>query len=240
MTDHLLLRQNQTKQMKLSWQYPILLLSEYALFSASFSVTFSNTKSTAEHRLLRTFLHVKLHREDNDSDDIIAASRIKLVSLDVKPLDVDVLLLNEDSMQEACLPLKCSNNEGEWVSKTHVTVAYCQSSSQQIKAYERFAHLIGSQVNMSVSALLMNDQVAALAVEVASETAGDGSGVIPRPENAFPHITIWVANNESAYQSNQLFELFEGGQAKRLVFSEPSVLTGTLSFWGQDNESLSL
>jgi hypothetical protein len=149
----------------------------------------------------------------------------------VKPLDVDALhvLLKEDSMQEAFLPLKCSN-EGEWVSNTHVTMAYCQSNSQQIKAFERFAHLIGSQVNISVSALLWNDHVAALAVDVASKTADADGTNIPRPDNAFPHITVWVAKNASAFQSNQLFEHFERGQAKRLVLREPSVLTGTLSF----------
>jgi hypothetical protein len=229
--------------MKFPWHYPILLLSEYVLFSASFSVTCSWTKSTVEHRLLRTVLHLKWHRKDHTSDDgkSLDASKIKLVSLDVKPQDVDELLLlfKEDVMQEACLPLKCSN-EGELVSKTHVTMAFCQSTSQQIQTFQRFEQLIGSQVDISVSALFWNDQAAALAVEVASETAdADGSG-IPRPENAFPHITVWVAKNASAYQSNQLFELFERGQAKRLVLREPAVLTGTLSFWGQDNESLSL
>jgi hypothetical protein len=109
---------------------------------------------------------------------------------------------------------------------------HCQSNSQQIKAFKRFArYLIGSHVNISVSALFWNNRAAALAVEVAaSETASDGSG-IPRPKNAFTQYCLGSTE----------FELFERGQAKRLVFSQPTaVLTGTLSFWGQDNESLSL
>jgi hypothetical protein len=57
----------------------------------------------------------------------------------------------------------------------------------------RFKSLQGCQVNLSVILLLWNDQVAALEVHVAEETLLDGQYlVVPRPQNEFPHITVWV------------------------------------------------
>jgi hypothetical protein len=82
---------------------------------------------------------------------------------------------------------------GDLVLKTHLTLAFCRDFASHMALLNRFKSLQGCQVNLSVILLLWNDQVAALEVHVAEETLLDGQYlVVPRPQNEFPHITVWV------------------------------------------------
>jgi hypothetical protein len=132
------------------------------------------------------------------------AKRIKLVSIDLEKYRVHQIIKNIGGG---------SWKYGEFVEQPHVTMAFCQgNATKQIEIQERFGPLLGCQVDLSVHALLWNEQVAALAVTVSHGTESNMANMalvdeqysIPAPENSFPHVTVWVAADASAYMSNQL------------------------------------
>jgi hypothetical protein len=128
---------------------------------------------------------------------------------------------------------------GDLVLKTHLTLAFCRDFESHMALLDRFKSLHGCQVKLSVISLLWNDQVAALEVHVAEETLLDGQYlVVPRPENEFPHITVWVGTKASAYLSNQLPSDPNTQRIDLTARTPPVTLMGVLSFWNQENEPL--
>ena len=101
---------------------------------------------------------------------------------------------------------------------------------------EKYSHLLGKKVQLDVTGLLWDEQVAALAVDVAV-TSSDGIAV-PTCANAFSHITVWVAEGARASMSNQLPQHVDDGNAKRLDFEKPFPIFGTFSFWDFSNNKL--
>jgi hypothetical protein len=173
------------------------------------------------------------------SNDEGNAKRIKLVSIDLEKNRVHQIIQNTGG---GAAGAGWKTNDGAFVEQTHVTMAFCQgNATKQIEIQERFGPVLGCQVDISVHALLWNEQVAALAVTVVSNRSlvVDGQAYsIPAHENAFPHVTVWVAADASAYLSNQLVGLTNGTETRRFDLSDPVKLIGTLSFWGDDNEPL--
>jgi hypothetical protein len=120
-----------------------------------------------------------------------------------------------------------------FISDTHVTMVHF-SQLKQSTMREHFETFIGCTVNVTVTGILWNKRIAALAVEVATETVDKPELEIPAPKNSFPHITIWHQKDASARESNELLGLVESGGAERIDFCEPVVIQGAISFWGED------
>lgn len=120
-----------------------------------------------------------------------------------------------------------------FVADTHVTMVHF-SQLKQSAIRDHFETLIGCTVNVTVTGILWDKRIAALSVEVATETADKPELEIPAPKNSFPHITLWHKKHASARESNELPGLVESGGAERIDFCEPAVIQGSISFWGED------
>jgi hypothetical protein len=88
-----------------------------------------------------------------------------------------------------------------------------------------FQHLVGSTAEMKATALLFNEKIAALELEVSHDAS------IPRPNNSFPHITIWCSTDSKSHESNDLPEMVECNKATRIDFAEHVVMKGVFNFW---------
>lgn len=181
------------------------------------------------------------HRRDDEEAPSRSGRSLKLISLDVNQNQVHEILrnLNHKVWNEALNGFGESFLDGDLVLKTHLTLAFCRDFETQMALLDTFKSLQGCQVKLSVISLLWNDQVAALQVHVAEETLLDGQYlVVPRTENQFPHITVWVGTNASAYLSNQLPGDPKTQRIDLTSQTPPVTLTGVLSFWDQENEPL--
>ena len=123
-----------------------------------------------------------------------------------------------------------SEGSGTFVQKTHVTMAHFSQLSQQ-KLYSEFKHLFGHSVEVSVTAILIGETIAALSVilpeQIHSETPID----IPPSQNVYPHITVWLGAGESAVRSNDLPAMVERGEAVQVVLGEVATVSGTFAYW---------
>lgn len=115
-----------------------------------------------------------------------------------------------------------------FVTKTHVTLAHF-NDVPQADFHKKFDHLKDLRVYLSVIALYWNMDNAALEVNVEQMTTCGKE--LPPPDNAFRHITIWVADHSSAVKSNRLPAQLENGQACKYVFNKPFSVEGTISLW---------
>ena len=120
-----------------------------------------------------------------------------------------------------------------FVDDTHVTMVHCSQMPQRTMR-DQFESLVGCAVNVTITGILWNDEIAALAVEVASATEDKPDVPVPAPKNAFPHITVWHQPDVRSASSNQLSMLVESGNAERIDFDEPVVIQGVVSLWGED------
>lgn len=185
---------------------------------------------------------------DNDETIQTGKTKIKLVSVDVEKTKVHQIIreriardaadfLNialrgqseEDSVRDGCY---VGDN---FIPNTHVTMAYGERTTQSAMR-ENFGALRGCRVEVLVKAFIWGERVAALAVDV---TSLDGK-LVPGFDNAFSHITVWVADGARAYMSNELPELVESGKATRTDLSVPIALSGTISFWDSDNKVMAI
>ncbi|KAL3827649.1 hypothetical protein ACHAXA_000522 [Cyclostephanos tholiformis] len=115
-------------------------------------------------------------------------------------------------------------SKDRFITSLHCTFAHASGVSQTTMLAS-FQHLIGSTAEMKATALLFNEKIAAIELEVPNCDS------IPRPENAFPHITIWCSANSKAYESNELPGMLKCNKATRVAFEEDVVLRGVFSFW---------
>jgi hypothetical protein len=92
----------------------------------------------------------------------------------------------------------------------------------------RFGSLLGKTVSLSVTGFLRSKRIAALAIKV-DATSGDGM-TVPESCNDFVHITLW-RKGVQAVESNNLPSLVATGDAVEVVFNDPFVIEGTLSYW---------
>ncbi|GKY91199.1 hypothetical protein MPSEU_000092600 [Mayamaea pseudoterrestris] len=119
-----------------------------------------------------------------------------------------------------------------FVEQTHVTMAHRSRCSQK-RLRELFKPFIGSIVTVTASALLWSHRVAALSIKLPDHD----HGTLPACQNAFPHITVWLADGAKAQDSNELPILVENGLATRVDFKKVMVLEGVISLWRNEGES---
>lgn len=176
--------------------------------------------------------------------------KIKLVSIDIEKSDVHQLLIehvapNASSFFDFALrdiPGYDKIRDGCYVGEnfypnTHITLAFAGRTSQT-EMLRKFGALQGKEVEFSVKAFFWNDQVAALAVDLAKQVPKDKKQ--PKSENAFPHITVWVAAGAQAYMSNKLPALVDNGEASRIDLPVPITMTGNITFWDNGNKPVTL
>jgi len=153
--------------------------------------------------------------------------------------DIDTAMVDENGV--AC-ELTSDGDKGvihqdpNFVESTHVTMAFAGEKNSPEKLISKFSHLQGREVKLSVSGLLWSSTIAALAIKIASSTTCDDSYSVPKCENAFAHITVWVAPDVKKSLSNQLPDLVDSGKAFRVDFEKEDVLVGKISFWNHKNE----
>ena len=182
-----------------------------------------------------------LLRKEKNEDDFI-----KIVSIDVPMRDIHGILYDEkDSKAFEFLQMALDGKnyddcflEGvfvgkDFVSKTHVTMAHFEGTDQATMRI-MFGPLIGHKVVLTVKNILWSDRVAAMGIELSRQSI-KGSP-LPESQNSFPHITLWFRKDTSAVEANNLPVLVDSGEAKRVDFEDSFKLTGTVSFWGKDNE----
>lgn len=123
-----------------------------------------------------------------------------------------------------------------FVDSTHVTMAFAGETNSPEALISKFYHLQGREVTLSVTGILWSSTNAAIAIKIASSTTCDDSYSVPTCENAFPHITVWVAPDVKKSLSNKLPDLVESGKAFRVEFEKEDTLVGKISFWNHKNE----
>lgn len=143
--------------------------------------------------------------EERDIVKSIESTNIRIVSLDFNRQEVNSVLTKiahdhpdvNDYLQER--EFECvqnietnDNNKGKdrFINKTHCTFAHDQQISQQ-EIKHRFDHMIGVSCEVSVNAILFDDNVAALDLSIPAFVKGTTSIPIPTPVNKFTHITVW-------------------------------------------------
>jgi hypothetical protein len=172
---------------------------------------------------------------------------IKIASIDVEMAAVHTLLKQyKDSaameflnvaLGGKCLPKSFQGGKyagKDFVSTTHLTMAHYERTPQATMR-QLYDGVLGARVELKVTALLWSTRVAAFAVDIAERTE-DGKN-ISKSQNPFSHITIWFRGT-SAFEANRLPYLVKSGEAQRVDFESPILLTGIISFWGKDNQPL--
>ena len=172
---------------------------------------------------------------------------VKIVSIDVEMVAVHTLLKQyKDSVAmeflNVALAGKSLSNSfqggkyagKDFVSTTHLTMAHIERTSQATMR-QLYGGVLGARVEIKVTALLWSTRVAAFAVDIAEQTE-DGKD-LPKAQNRFSHITIWFRGT-TAFEANRLPDLVKSGEAQRIEFENPIPLSGTISFWGKDNQPL--
>lgn len=166
---------------------------------------------------------------------------IRLASIDVSVKDIHQILLGVsdtrflqflndkkiDLAKNQGPPPSETGEKSVLVQNTHVTLAHSNNVSQT-DINSLFGDAVGSNVDLRALRLVWSDEALALEVAV-SETTVDGT-TLARSTNDFVHITVWY-KGKSAVLSNNLPEQLTFGTAKELVFDEPKVLEGQVSFW---------
>ena len=153
--------------------------------------------------------------------------------------EAETTMVDENGV--AC-ELRGNGNKGvkyqdpNFVECTHVTMAFAGEKNPPEKLISKFSHLQGREVKLSVTGLLWSSTIAALAIKISSSTTCDDSYSVPKCENAFAHITVWVAPDVKKSLSNQLPDLVDSGKAFRVDFEKEDVLVGKISFWNHKNE----
>lgn len=191
-----------------------------------------------------------LNEPDNgksNDDEPVPDPTIKIVSIDVPHLQVHQAVQKKaetgilDKFVEAVAGDIATDGSvvdfatENFVAKTHVTMMFWTESTQDL-IRRAYGHLVGSEVDLMATALLWDDNVAALQVNVPTTTK---NGVaIPECKNKFSHVTVWIADGAEARMSNQLPENVSKGTAQSVLFAEPIPLSGVISFWDFKNNPL--
>mmetsp|Transcript_37340 Transcript_37340/g.90670 ORF Transcript_37340/g.90670 Transcript_37340/m.90670 type:complete len:261 (+) Transcript_37340:2904-3686(+) len=170
---------------------------------------------------------------------------LKLASVDLEKKRIHQILIensNSCMMDFLEMALKSSVDDyaiqdgsyadSQFVTRPHITLIH-HNDFDQTQMMEKFAHLQGCVVNVSIKAFLWNDKVAAFAVDV-EETTVDGQPML-RSQNTFVHVTVWFAVGAKAFMSNELPDLVTQNKAHRVDFAAPITLQGKLTFWGMTN-----
>jgi len=169
-------------------------------------------------------------------------NKIRLVAIDVPKSSVHGLLKHEAETNSTICDFLDSISKGshveswktdhfpgyQFVEKTHVTMMYWTETSQATMR-ELFGPHCGAAVDLYATGILWDDQVAALEVNVSPMTRNGKD--LPKSQNPFVHITVWVAPTAEAWMSNRLLNRIDQGLAQRVEFRKALPLEGIVSFW---------
>lgn len=207
------------------------LLEKHRSFLFGLSVDPVVSKQSLVAQLVQQVSALPTSADDVLDIEVVGPDFVKIVSIDVSRSSVHSALQHfaDKSPGVSDMLKKCSGPNA--VLDTHVTMVHFLQMPQY-EMREQFEHLVGCAVNVTVTGILWNERIAALAVHVASDTNDDKE--VPAPKNVFPHITLWHDPELSAAYSNDLPQLVADGKAERIDFDEPQVLQGFVSLWGED------
>lgn len=175
------------------------------------------------------------------SNDANVSKAIKIVSLDVpvKIVRSALKMVSEDSEDIKQYLAKrdediCNDEDNvkqdRFITSTHCTFAHSSKISQSdMKA--SFNHLLGTTVELSATALLYSDTIAALQVVLPPTTTAESKSPIPSPQNEFAHITVWCGKHTKSSTSNQLPCSVETSAATIVEFKNPVPIKGVFAFW---------
>lgn len=102
----------------------------------------------------------------------------------------------------------------------HVTLAH--KVSHGIPAVAAYGELRGLSVPVQLTAFLFSKKMCALEAHIDA----DKKGVLSK--NEWPHVTVWTAEGTRPKEANSLPQLVSQGQACRLNFSTPFVISGVI------------
>jgi hypothetical protein len=162
---------------------------------------------------------------------------IEIASIDIdKPSIDDILQVAAKDYIEIKRFLErvdSSNEEtdgGASVEKPHITMAHFSQSSQQ-NILKDYSMVVGHDVTVSITGILIGETVAALSVKLPEFLGGSESCRTPACHNTFPHVTVWVGKNDSAARSNELPSMVEMGNATEVELAQSINVPGSFSFW---------
>ena len=121
------------------------------------------------------------------------------------------------------------NEENDKTLNRHITSLHCTyahtSEVSQAEMMSTFRHIIGTKQEVTMTALLYNEDIAAIELQMPeAETT-------LRPTNEFAHITLWCREGIESYKANDLPAKVSQGEAKRVEFAAPITIMGSFSFW---------
>jgi hypothetical protein len=222
-------------------------LQRHAAFLQSLTVDVAVSRNVFVSKITERVAELDSIESWTDAEAGSKSSFIQITSIDVKVDDVHSLvvsLLDEETAGDLSLLKEAmvGSNErsGEalagsacadrrFVLETHITMAHFNETSQK-DMRNLYGNLVGQGVELRVSAILWDERVAALEVLLPETTMGDAS-ILPPSKNSFVHVTVWVQEGATAYQSNQLPSRLLTGQARRVELASPVLLLGEVSFW---------
>lgn len=173
------------------------------------------------------------HDEIPTHDMVKVADFIKIASVDVSQASVHSALKSVAEKYPRVSEFLKNSDEENFVADTHVTMVHF-SQMPQSTTRTRFEPLIGCAVDVTVTGIIWNEQIATFKVKVATETKDKPDVSVPAPNNSFVHMTLWHQPDVSPAYSNELPQLVESGKAEEIDFEEPVVLQGVVSLWGDD------
>lgn len=124
-----------------------------------------------------------------------------------------------------------------FVPRPHITIAHYKETTQS-EMKETYGSLQGCEVNVVLTGFLWNESVAAFAAEIDEATLDEKT--MPRPKNAFVHITVWFAEGAKAAMANELPSQVASNKARLIEIADPICLTGTVAFWDMKNAPVTI
>ena len=218
--------------------------------NSEFLASICTSESISKASFISQLKALRLRKEDIDEGHTKKRDSIKLVAVDIKFSDVwntiqqtcatnelfksflhtvfgddskRISTMKKDHLAEAITSLE-KKIYGQIIKETHITIAHFSTvSSCEMRSL--FGSYEGEIVNITVNALLIGSEAAAL--EVSNIRVMNGT--LLKSRNEFVHISIWC--KESAKSSNELSNLASNGAAARIELPSPQHLTGRVSFW---------
>jgi Fungal tRNA ligase phosphodiesterase domain len=192
-------------------------------------------------------------------------SFIKIASIDLDRKGIQSALLSQKTTEELSSFWETVFGKGQtieslkeddlgtkkyFIANPHVTLLHFKNAEQSA-ILSKFGSVLGCRVEVTVTGMLWNEEVAAFVVSVAEKsivspergengvqiTLGPShseAALIPASSNEFVHVTVWCKPGVSPSHSNALPSLVDSGKATQVKFEQPISLVGTVSFWSMN------
>ena len=150
--------------------------------------------------------------------------------IDEKVLDIGTGKSFNEAGQLASRMDSSSASLGLFVQRPHVTMAHFSQLSQQ-NILKEYTYADGKSVTLTITGILIGETIAAFSIRLPDYLNGTEPLAAPPCQNSFPHITVWVGNDESAAKSNDLPAMVERNEAIKVELAQCIDASGTLCFW---------